>query len=111
MNEKSIFVFIDTSLGELDWISPFLTSEYARNFKITMFFRKNMLTQQLIEDHLVNVDNITLLNASDVFFENKLINTFWRLTKSSQKRLNKFPRIFDYINQVKLYLVKKLKQK
>lgn len=71
MNEKSIFVFIDTSLGELDWISPFLTSEYARNFKITIFFRKNMLTQQLIEDHLVDVDNITLLNASDVFFENK----------------------------------------
>lgn len=111
MNEKSIFVFIDTSLGELDWISPFLTSEYARNFKITIFFRKNMLTQQLIEDHLVDVDNITLLNASDVFFENKLINTFWRLTKSSQKRLNKFPRIFDYINQVKLYLVKKIKTK
>ncbi|MDD2640676.1 MAG: hypothetical protein PHS65_06745, partial [Arcobacteraceae bacterium] len=111
MDKNRIFVFIDTSLGELDWISPFLTSEYMRNFKITIFFRKNILTQQLIKDHSLDKDNIILLNASDVFYKNELINIFWRFIKSLQKRLNKFPKIYKFIDQCRLYLVKKIKTK
>ncbi len=108
---KKILVFIDSSLGELDWISPFLTSKYAKDFEITILFRKNILNRQLIEDYSLNADNITLLNARDVFLKNELLNILLRLTKSSQKRLNKFPKIYNYINHFRTYLVKKLKTK
>ncbi len=108
---KRILVFIDSSLGELDWISPFLTSTYAQAFEITILFRKNILTQQLIEDHALDANNIIPLNANDVFLKNKLINILFRLAKSSQKRLNKFPRIYNYINHFRAYLTKKIKTK
>ena len=108
---KKILVFIDTSLGELDWISPFLTSKYAKDFKITILFRKNILTQQLIEDHALDVDNIMPLNVNDVFCDNKLIDTFWRFSKSLQKRSSKFPGVYNYINHFRTYLIKKTKTK
>lgn len=108
---KKILVFIDTSLGELDWISPFLTSKDAQFFEITILFRKNILNRQLIEDYSLDVDNIIPLNANDVFFDNKLIDTFWRFSKSLQKRSNKFPEIYNYINHFRTYLTKKIKTK
>jgi len=65
--KKNILIFIDASLGELDWIVPFMLSHEAKEYEFTLFFRSNLLTSKLIQDYDINQKNIIAYNSQDIF--------------------------------------------
>jgi len=86
---KNILIFIDSSLGELDWIAPFLTSKYGKEFQFTLFFKSFPVSQKIIQDFNLQKENITLLSNDDVFYSfdkkyEKIIRYLLKKTKKFQ---------------------------
>jgi len=68
---KNILIYINDSLGELDWIAPFMKSQEAKNFNFHIFlngpgnsYKKKL---DIIKQYGLNKKNIILINSkSDI---------------------------------------------
>jgi len=65
---KKVLVFIHKSLGELDWIAPFIKSVEAEEFSFFIYLNKVSHSHEdeklIIEKYGLNKSNITLLDSS-----------------------------------------------
>lgn len=63
---KTILIFINDSLGELDWISPFIISNEAKEFKfyvyLNLYNKKYKEKLAIFNNYKLNKNNIILLN-------------------------------------------------
>lgn len=66
MKKRTALIFIHKSLGELDWIAPFIKSEEAKGIKFYIYLNKMGSNyeekQQILEKYGLNAENISLLD-------------------------------------------------
>lgn len=106
--KKSIFVYIDSSLGELHWISPFLSSRYANSFDITIFTRKVILSDKILTELKLDKNNIRIFREIDVFCDNRISRFFIKQLNSILKKINRFNSSCKYFNKIKMIVFKKV---
>jgi hypothetical protein len=64
--KKNILIYINDSLGELDWIAPFMNSEYGNSFNFFIFLNgpgnSFIEKQKIIDNYNLLGNNIHILN-------------------------------------------------
>ncbi|GGX60345.1 polysialyltransferase family glycosyltransferase [Saccharospirillum salsuginis] len=69
---KRILIYINDSLGELDWITPFLLSDEASKYKFFIYFNNVgsdlEAKKRIYSEYSLTRDNITLLNSKENHF-------------------------------------------
>lgn len=108
---KKILVFIDSSLGELDWISPFLVSKYMNEVEITIFLRKAVLNNKNIKNLNLDAENIKIITTNNIFHENKVRRYFFKIVGSILKRLNRSKSNCKYFEKINNLIFNGLKTK
>lgn len=71
MKQRKVLIFIHKSLGELDWIAPFIKSEKTEAITFSIYLHKvgvnKAAKMKILEDYGLNKDNITLIDANSIF--------------------------------------------
>lgn len=109
--KKSILVYIDSSLGELHWISPFLISTYTTDFEIKILTRKDILSDEIVKELNLDKDNIEILKKDNIFFKNIFSRFFFKQFNSILKKSNRSDSTCKYFNKLKMIIFNNVKTK
>lgn len=118
---KNILIYINDSLGELDWISPFVKSEEGKNFNFYIFLNGPGKTHQdkidILREHGLIEENIHCLNSlskKDYYFfkldefSNRVLG---RIKLYSIKLFELFRTFSDFVRFAGSYLINNKKVK
>ena len=69
LDNKSILIYVNNSLGELDWIGPFISSPEASRSHFYIYLKKVGRTHldrvKVLQNYGLDLKNVTLLNNSE----------------------------------------------
>ena len=96
MNSKSsILVFINDSLGELDWIAPFIRSSYGKKYTFFIYLYlpgvTNEYRKQIFNSYFAGSEN-DIIFLNEEFEISSLLSTFDRYINSLLRRVSGFSR-------------------
>ena len=112
---KNILIYINDSLGELDWIAPFIKSEEAQGFNFYIFLnapgKSNQEKLDILKRYGLNKKNIYSINSQSkkdyyIFkFDEFLNRLLGRIKLYSFRAFKAFRTFFDQIRFLSSYLL------